>query len=111
MRMSCSPWSRTRGSIGDGSVGSLRRRLLPKRLRSLLWRFNISAKRLRWLANDDDIQRWKGVLAPHLDEGPCTCGGTTSPAPSGHAQRDWGVICCSGGGVRSAAFSLADSRH
>jgi hypothetical protein len=58
------------------------------------------------LGSAADIERWKGALAPHLDDGSCRCGAEPIPAPQDPLDRDWGVICCSGGGVRSAAFSL-----
>lgn len=59
-----------------------------------------------WFASRIEIDRWKGALLPPVDDGSCHCGGAVIPAPDPAVERDWGIICCSGGGVRSAAFSL-----
>ncbi len=64
------------------------------------------ASKLSWCASKEDIERWKRALDPPTDDGSCRCGDTFRPSPLVPAERDWGVICCSGGGVRSAAFSL-----
>ncbi|MET1058957.1 MAG: hypothetical protein ABWX84_05140 [Nocardioides sp.] len=58
------------------------------------------------LADEEAMDRWRGTLSSAVDDGSCSCGPWEVPAPTRDPWRDWGVICCSGGGVRSAAFSL-----
>jgi hypothetical protein len=69
-------------------------------------KLNVSPPVPGWLCTADEIDLWKDALVSHPPDSSCHCGGTDAEGPRTSADRDWGIVCCSGGGLRSAAFSL-----